>query len=192
MRLAAVMAFYFVIRIFFPNHVCIFFRVGIGHAIPVEEGDLFKIFCSDLVEQLHHPFLDRIRSDHQIPVMDPDHLTFGDIHPVQFYGPGSFRQFTGFDLEQGVIHRLDDQMARVSDLIVRLQRTAERQILLRLHRVEMLEQRLKACNPERIYQMGYSLLTKNGRVVRSVHELQSGDVVITHLSDGAKEAVIKA
>lgn len=91
-----------------------------------------------------------------------------------------------------IIHRLDDQMARVSDLIVRLQRTAERQILLRLHRVEMLEQRLKACNPERIYQMGYSLLTKNGRVVRSVHELQPGDVVITHLSDGAKEAVIKA
>ena len=75
-------------------------------------------------------------------------------------------------------------MARVADLLVRLQHTAERQILIRKHRVELLEQRLAACNPERIYRMGYSLLTKNGIEVRSVEELQTGNVVTTHLAGG--------
>jgi len=83
-----------------------------------------------------------------------------------------------------LIHRMDNEMARVADLLVRLQRTAERQILIRKHRVELLEQRLAACNPERIYKMGYSLLTKNGKVVRSIEELQTGNVVTTHLADG--------
>ena len=83
-----------------------------------------------------------------------------------------------------LIHRMDEQMGRVADLIARLQRTAERQILIRQHRIEMLEQRLTACNPERIYRKGYSLLTKNGSVIRSVHDLQPGDLVQTHLADG--------
>lgn len=86
-----------------------------------------------------------------------------------------------------LIHRMDDQMSRINDLIVRLQRTRERQILIRQHKIEMLEQRLKACNPERIYKMGYSLLTKNGKVVRSVNELETGDTVVTHLADGSRE-----
>jgi len=86
-----------------------------------------------------------------------------------------------------LIHRMEDQANRINDLLIRLQRTAERQILIRRHRIDMLEQRLAACNPERIYQMGYSLLTKNGKVVRSVQELQTGDIVITHLADGSRE-----
>ena len=86
-----------------------------------------------------------------------------------------------------LIHRLDNQTNRINDLLQRLQRTAERQILIRRHRIDMLEQRLAACNPERIYRMGYSLLTKNGKVVRSVQELQTGDTVVTHLADGSRE-----
>ncbi len=89
-----------------------------------------------------------------------------------------------------LIHRMDDQMSRINDLIVRLQRTRERQILIRQHKIEMLEQRLKACNPERIYKMGYSLLSKNGKVVRSVHELETGDIVVTHLADGSRNLTV--
>ena len=83
-----------------------------------------------------------------------------------------------------LVHRREEQANRVADLLTRLHRTAERQVLLRRHRVELLEQRLAACNPERIYRMGYSLLTKNGKVIRSVSDLQSGDLITTHLADG--------
>ena len=89
-----------------------------------------------------------------------------------------------------LIHRLEAQLTRIADLTVRLHRTAERQVLIRRHRVEMLEQRLAACNPERIYRMGYSLLTKNGKIVRSIHELAPGDQIETHLSDGKVQSTI--
>lgn len=89
-----------------------------------------------------------------------------------------------------LIHRMDEQMSRVTELILRLQRTAERQILIRRHRVELLEQRLAACNPERIYSRGYSLLTKNGKVIRSINDLQHGDTVTTHLADGNVQSTV--
>ncbi len=89
-----------------------------------------------------------------------------------------------------LIHRMDEQAERINLLLTRLQRTAERQILIRQHRVELLEQRLASCNPERIYRLGYSLLTKNGKVVRSVTDLQPGDIVTTHLQDGSRNLTV--
>lgn len=89
-----------------------------------------------------------------------------------------------------LIHRMEEQLQRIADMLLRLHRTAERQIMLRQHRVEMLEQRLAACNPERIYKMGYSLLTKNGKPVRSVSEVQAGDLIETHLADGSIQSTI--
>lgn len=89
-----------------------------------------------------------------------------------------------------LIHRMDAQADRLAELLVRLRRTAERQILIRQHRVELLEQRLSACNPERFYQRGYSLLTKDGKIIRSITELKVGDQVTTHLADGTAEMTV--
>lgn len=89
-----------------------------------------------------------------------------------------------------LIHRMETQSERINVLLVRLRRTAERQILIRKHRVELLEQRLAACNPERIYRMGYSLLTKDGKVIRSVKDLHPGDKLTTHLADGSVNSII--
>ena len=89
-----------------------------------------------------------------------------------------------------LIHRMDEQSARIEQLLVRLKQTAERQVLIRRHRIELLEQRLAICNPERIYRMGYSLLTKNGKIVRSVTDLQPGDQITTHLSDGNIQSTV--
>ena len=90
-----------------------------------------------------------------------------------------------------LIHRLDAQRARIEDLSARLKRTGERQLLIRKHRIEMLEQRIAACNPERIYRRGYSLMTRNGQVIRSIQELHEGDTVTTHLMDGKAESIIQ-
>ena len=90
-----------------------------------------------------------------------------------------------------LIHRMQEQENRITELLTRLQRTAERQILIRRHRIELLEQRLAACNPERIYRMGYSLLTKDGHPVRSVQDLRPGDRITTHLADGSVESIVQ-
>lgn len=89
-----------------------------------------------------------------------------------------------------LIHRLDEQAERIRSLMQRLERTAERQLLIRRHRIELLEQRLAACNPERIYRMGYSLLTKDGLPVRSAAELHSGDHITTYLADGSVQSTV--
>ena len=90
-----------------------------------------------------------------------------------------------------LIHRMDEQKERLNQLSVALQRTAERQVMIRRHRVELLAQRLAACNPERIYKMGYSLLTKDNHIVRSISDLQSGDRITTHLQDGQVSSIIE-
>ena len=93
-----------------------------------------------------------------------------------------------------LIHRLETQQNRIIDLFTRLQRTAERQKLLRIHRVEMLEQRLAACNPEQFYRRGYSLLMLNDRIIRSVRDFEnipSGTTLTAHLADGTQDLLLK-
>lgn len=89
-----------------------------------------------------------------------------------------------------LIHRLDAQRSRIEDLVARLERTRERQLLIRQHRIELLEQRIVACNPERFYQRGYSLLTRQGKVIRSMKDLHEGDTVTTCLIDGHIESIV--
>ena len=111
-----------------------------------------------------------------------------DVSVLDLVAHQSFKTPTA--VAEWLIHRMDEQMSRVADLLVRLHRTAERQVLIRRHKVELLEQRLAACNPEQFYRRGYSLMTKNGRVVRSIHDLQPGDTVVTHLADGNAQSTI--
>lgn len=89
-----------------------------------------------------------------------------------------------------LIERMDTQRIRIDDLLRRLSQTATRQVLIRQHRVELLEQRLAACSPERIYRMGYSLLTSGGHVVRSIRDVHVGQALTTHLLDGEIESEI--
>ena len=112
-----------------------------------------------------------------------------------------------------LVERMDEQMERMLRLTYRLQQTALRQVLLRRHRVEqleqrlyagvqawamlrrnhmrMLEQRVETLNPERVYRLGYSLLRKDGRVVRSVADCRQGDTVSAELADGIVQLTVQ-
>ena len=85
----------------------------------------------------------------------------------------------------------DREAQRIKDLRHRLQQTAERQILIRRHKLEMLAQTIKMLSPERIYRLGYSLATVNGKPVRSTADLQKGDLLTTHLQDGQVQSIIQ-
>jgi len=89
-----------------------------------------------------------------------------------------------------LIDRFSAEQERLTQLRFRLRQTAERQIMLRRHRIEMLRQSLQMQSPERIYQKGYSLLTTNGRIISSITQVHSGDRVVTHLSDGTIQSTI--
>lgn len=105
-----------------------------------------------------------------------------------------------------LVERMDEQLARIEQWQQRLQQTALRQVQLRQHRVELAEQRLtnslrmmvlrqnnriamlgqriETVNPERIYRLGYSLLRKEGKAVKSAQGLLSGDQLTAELADG--------
>lgn len=88
-----------------------------------------------------------------------------------------------------LIDRLTEQQEQLTYLRQRLQHTAERQITLRRHRLEMLAQAIKMYNPEQIYRKGYSLLTASGKTIRSIQDIQPGMTLTTHLQDGSIHSV---
>ena len=85
------------------------------------------------------------------------------------------------------MNALDQQLTRLEQ---RLMMTAQRQVLIRSHAIELLEQRLRALSPERIFALGYSLATVNGQPLTQVSQVKPGDTLITHLQDGNIESMI--
>ena len=105
-----------------------------------------------------------------------------------------------------VINMMQEQAEKVSELYVRLQRVAQYAIHKQQNRLEALWQALRFAtqkrvsrqrnqlelwektisihSPERIYRMGYSLTTMNGKVVRSIHDVKTGEELMTHTRDG--------
>lgn len=90
-----------------------------------------------------------------------------------------------------LIERINRLVDQIDSMRQRLRLTADRQILIRKHRIELIEQKLALRSPERIYQMGYSLLTLDGAIVRSTRQLAPGQIVTTHLQDGTIESIIQ-
>ncbi len=90
-----------------------------------------------------------------------------------------------------LISRFDNEAERIKDLLTRLHRTAERQVLIRQHALDLLQQRLRMCSPERIYNMGYCLVKQGNTIVHSVKELRSGDRLTTYLADGVVQSIVE-
>ncbi len=52
------------------------------------------------------------------------------------------------------------------------------------HKLSLLTSELESRNPLRIIEMGYSIATLNGKVIRSVSDVTKGDKLVTIFSDG--------
>lgn len=89
-----------------------------------------------------------------------------------------------------LIERMDQQLQRIDLMERRLHETTRRQILIREHSIQLLEQRLQACSPERIYRMGYSLTLCGDRVIRSTADIRPGDELTTQMLDGTIQSVV--
>lgn len=105
-----------------------------------------------------------------------------------------------------LIQHMDMQANRIEQLHIRLIQSAKQTIqqhknqlnhLLqsihfatqqRLHRqrtqLQLWEKTIAIHSPERIYRMGYSLTTVNGKIVRSIHDVKAGQELQTHTADG--------
>ena len=63
-------------------------------------------------------------------------------------------------------------------------------LLKRKHALELSEQYVSLASPENILRKGYSLIYKNGRLVKRSVDLHEGDELSIHFIDGDKKSRI--
>ena len=112
-----------------------------------------------------------------------------------------------------LISAMQEQADRLAELQLRLQRIAQHAIRKQQHQLDNLWQSLRFAtqrrlhrqraqlelwaktivlhSPERIYRMGYTLTTVNGKIVRSIHDVQAGEQLLTHTADGVIKSEVK-
>lgn len=112
-----------------------------------------------------------------------------------------------------LIERVAKQVERLNLLLIRLQRATQGVVTRQQNRLMLYEQRIKngayrlltrergklslwqktieLHSPERIYKMGYSLTTVNGKVVRNQRDVKTGDIIETHLQNGKVESIVQ-
>jgi exodeoxyribonuclease VII large subunit len=112
-----------------------------------------------------------------------------------------------------LIERVAEQVEKVGGLVLRLQRAAMGAVNKEKNRLSLYQQRLKGAirgavlreqgklglwqktielhSPERIFKMGYSLTTVNGKVINNQADVKAGDLLETHLQTGLLQSIVK-
>ena len=112
-----------------------------------------------------------------------------------------------------LVERVAEQVERVGGLQLRLERAVQGAVNKEKNRLVVYHQRMMSAvyqalarekgklnlwqktvelhSPERIYRLGYSLTTVNGKVVRGAQDVAKGDVIETHLRDGVIQSEVK-
>ncbi|MBC5772662.1 exodeoxyribonuclease VII large subunit [Pontibacter sp. KCTC 32443] len=58
------------------------------------------------------------------------------------------------------------------------------------HRLKLIETSIEANNPEKLLLRGYTLTLINGRIIKSIAQVQDGDVVETRIKDGTIHSIV--
>lgn len=112
-----------------------------------------------------------------------------------------------------LIERVAEQVEKVGGLVLRLQRAAMGAVNKEKNRLSLYQQRLIGAirgtalreqgklglwqktielhSPERIFKMGYSLTTVNGKVIHNQSDVKEGDLLETHLQTGVIQSIVK-
>ena len=89
---------------------------------------------------------------------------------------------------QGVVNRERNRLVGYQQRMI----SAVYQALAReKNRLSLWKKTIDLHSPERIFKMGYSLTTVNGKVVRTAQEVMKGDVLETHTHNGVIQSVVQ-
>ena len=59
------------------------------------------------------------------------------------------------------------------------------------HKIDLMERILKSASPEQLLKRGYSITFSNGKAIKDVSKLKSGDEVETVLATGKFRSIVK-
>ena len=82
------------------------------------------------------------------------------------------------------------QEARLDNTEQRIITAVERRMTSEHHRLEMLEEKVKALDPTLLLKRGYSITLKDGKAVRDPKALQQGDEIETRLANGTIHSTV--
>ena len=81
--------------------------------------------------------------------------------------------------------------AALQHLTMRLRNAAKMAISSEEKRMALVEKSIEYADPATLLQRGFTLATKHGKIVKSVCDVAPGDIVTTHLVDGAFTAMVQ-
>ena len=84
------------------------------------------------------------------------------------------------------------QEAKIESLWIKIPMLLERKLTGDTHRLQLIEERLKALDPTLLLARGYSITMHNGRAVRDASQLPPGTEIETRLAKGTIRSVIKS
>ncbi len=88
-------------------------------------------------------------------------------------------------------YRLNHQLQLLDDLSDRVGWQKKLLIERQKNQLALLEATLRQHDPRLFLEKGFTLTLKNGKVVKSVTQTQTGDTIETVLADGRIESVVK-
>ena len=84
------------------------------------------------------------------------------------------------------------QEAKIDALYTRLPMLIERRLTSERHRLQLMDEKLKALDPTLLLARGYSITMHNGRAVKDVSQLPPGAEIESRLAKGTIHSVIKS
>ena len=81
--------------------------------------------------------------------------------------------------------------AALQHLTMRLRNAAKMAISSEEKRMALVEKSIEYADPATLLQRGFTLTIKHGKIVKSVCDVAPGDIVTTHLADGAFTAMVQ-
>ena len=81
--------------------------------------------------------------------------------------------------------------AVLQHLTMRLRNAAKMAISSEEKRMALVEKSIEYADPATLLQRGFTLTTNHGKIVKSVCDVAPGDIVTTHLADGAFTAMVQ-
>ena len=88
------------------------------------------------------------------------------------------------------LQRLSTLSTQLTALNASIPLLAERRITAERHRIAIIEEKLKATDPELLLKRGYSITYSNGKIVKDPSILMCGDLLETHLEKGTIQSTV--
>ncbi|MFA6834731.1 MAG: exodeoxyribonuclease VII large subunit [Bacteroidales bacterium] len=85
---------------------------------------------------------------------------------------------------------LSNNKINLTGLSSRLNQSIVQYLSTEKHRLSLVSQSIKYASPEFILKRGYSLTTCNGKIIKSISDVSTGDVLTTQFKDGFVESKV--